>query len=69
MFAGSLQGVTQTLSLAVYAQFDLDFNLAISLGALLVAVCAAILFSVKVIPAWTRSSSISLYPFAPSGSS
>ena len=69
MFAGSLQGVTQTLSLAIYAQFDLDFDLAISLGALLVAVCAAILFAVKVIPAWTRSSSISLYPFAPSGSS
>jgi molybdate transport system permease protein len=69
MFAGSLQGVTQTLSLAIYAQFDLDFDLAISLGALLVAVCAAILFAVKVIPAWTRSSSTSLYPFAPSGSS
>jgi molybdate transport system permease protein len=69
MFAGSLQGVTQTLSLAIYAQFDLDFDLAISLGALLVAVCAAILFAVKVIPTWTRSSSTSLYPFAPSGSS
>jgi molybdate transport system permease protein len=69
MFAGSLQGVTQTLSLAIYAQFDLDFDLAISLGALLVAVCAAILFAVKVIPAWTRSTSTSLYPFAPSGSS
>lgn len=69
MFAGSLQGVTQTLSLAIYAQFDLDFDLAISLGALLVAVCAATLFAVKVIPAWTRSSSTSLYPFAPSGSS
>ena len=69
MFAGSLQGVTQTLSLAIYAQFDLDFDLAISLGALLIVVCAAILFAVKVIPAWTRSSSTSLYPFAPSDSS
>jgi molybdate transport system permease protein len=69
MFAGSLQGVTQTLSLAIYAQFDLDFDVALSLGALLVIVCAAILFTVKLLPAWTRSSSTSVYPFAPSGSS
>jgi molybdate transport system permease protein len=69
MFAGSLQGVTQTLSLAIYAQFDLDPDVALSLGALLVVVCAAILFTVKLLPAWTRSSSTSVYPFAPSGSS
>ena len=69
MFAGSLQGVTQTLSLAIYAQFDLDFDVALSLGALLVVVCAAILFTVKLVPAWTRSTSTSIYPFAPSGSS
>jgi molybdate transport system permease protein len=69
MFAGSLQGVTQTLSLAIYAQFDLDFDVALSLGALLVVVCAAILLTVKLLPAWTRSSSTSVYPFAPSGSS
>jgi molybdate transport system permease protein len=69
MFAGSLQGVTQTLSLAIYAQFDLDFGVALSLGALLVVVCAAILFTVKLLPAWTRSSSTSVYPFAPSRSS
>ena len=69
MFAGSLQGVTQTISLAIYAQFDLDTDVALSLGALLVVVCAAILFTVKLLPAWTRSSSTSIYPFAPSGSS
>ena len=69
MFAGSFQGVTQTLSLAIYAQFDLDFDVAISLGALLVVVCAAILLAVKLVPAWTRSSSTSVYPFAPSRSS
>jgi molybdate transport system permease protein len=69
MFAGSLQGVTQTVSLAIYAQFDLDFDVALSLGALLVVVCAAILFTVKLLPAWTRSSSTSVYPFAPSRSS
>jgi molybdate transport system permease protein len=69
MFAGSLQGVTQTLSLAIYAQFDLDPDVAQALGALLVVVCAAILFTVKLLPAWTRSSSTSVYPFAPSRSS
>ena len=37
MFAGSLQGVTQTLSLAIYEQFDVDFDLALAIGAELVA--------------------------------
>jgi molybdate transport system permease protein len=64
MFAGSLQGVTQTLSLAIYAQFDLDFGLALALGALLVLVSAAILLTVKLLPAWTRSPSTSLFAFA-----
>jgi molybdate transport system permease protein len=69
MFAGSLQGVTQTLSLAIYAQFDLDFDLALTLGALLVLVSAMILLAAKLIPAWTRSTSTSLSPFARFGSS
>ena len=69
MFAGSLQGVTQTLSLAIYAQFDLDFDVALALGALLVIVSAAILLTVKLISAWTRSTSTSLSPFARFGSS
>ena len=69
MFAGSLQGVTQTLSLAIYAQFDINFDVALALGALLVLVSAAILLLVKLIPAWTRSTSTSLSPFARFGSS
>ena len=69
MFAGSLQGVTQTLSLAIYAQFDLNFDTALALGALLVIVSAVILLTVKLIPAWTRSNSTSLSPFARFGSS
>ena len=69
MFAGSLQGVTQTLSLAIYAQFDLNFDVALALGALLVIVSAAILLTVRLIPAWTRSNSTSLSPFARFGSS
>jgi molybdate transport system permease protein len=69
MFAGSLQGVTQTLSLAIYAQFDLNFDVALALGALLVIVSAAILLTIKLTPPWTRSNSTSLFHFARFGSS
>jgi molybdate transport system permease protein len=69
MFAGSLQGVTQTVSLAIYAQLDLELDVALALGALLVLVSAAILLLVKLIPAWTRSTSTSVSPFARFGSS
>lgn len=69
MFAGSLQGVTQTLSLAIYAQFDLNFDVALALGALLVIVSAAILLTAKILSAWTRSTSTSLFPSARFGSS
>ena len=68
MFAGSFQGVTQTLSLAVYQAFDIDFDLALAIGALLVLVSALVLFLAKLIPAWRRSSSSSITVFAPSGS-
>jgi molybdate transport system permease protein len=57
MFAGSLQGVTQTLSLAVYEQFDVDFDTALAIGAELVAVSAAVLLVVKLIPSWRLSTS------------
>jgi molybdate transport system permease protein len=68
MFAGSLQGVTQTLSLAIYAQFDVDFTGALAMGALLVVVSAAVLLAIKVVPSWRRSSSSSPFLFAPSSS-
>lgn len=58
MFAGSLQGVTQTLSLAIYEQFDIDFDTALAIGAGLVVVSAAALFTVKLIPSWRRSTSL-----------
>ena len=57
MFAGSLQGVTQTLSLAVYEQFDVDFDTALAIGAELVIVSAVVLLAVKVVPGWARSTS------------
>ena len=69
MFAGSLQGVTQTLSLAIYRQFDVDFTQALAMGALLVVLSAAVLLAIKVVPTWRRSSSMSPALFAPSSSS
>ena len=68
MFAGSLQGATQTLSLAIYAQFGVDFTQALAMGALLVVVSAVVLLTIKVIPLWRRSSSTSPALFAPSSS-
>ncbi len=49
MFAGSLQGVTQTLPLAIFETFTTDFTAALGLGALLVAVSAALLLTVKIL--------------------
>jgi molybdate transport system permease protein len=69
MFAGSLQGVTQTLSLAIYEQFDVSFDVALGISALLVLVSGALLLAVKVVPAWTRSVSIFSIPSARSASS
>jgi molybdate transport system permease protein len=69
MFAGSLQGVTQTFSLAIYEQFDVEFDVALAIGALLVAVSGGLLLAVKLVPRWTRSSGwISPLPSAPSSS-
>jgi molybdate transport system permease protein len=62
MFAGSLRGVTQTLSLAIYAEFDVDFNVAIAVSALLVLVSAALLVTIK----WLPSISTSRFRFATS---
>ena len=69
MFAGSLQGVTQTLPLAVYAELARNFEVALAVGAFLVAVSAALLVTVKLLPSWTRFGSISPIRSAPSPSS
>jgi molybdate transport system permease protein len=69
MFAGSLQGVTQTLSLAVYQEFDVRFENALAIGAELVLISALILLAAKLIPVWRRSVSNSTTVSAPSVSS
>jgi molybdate transport system permease protein len=48
MFAGSFRGVTQTVPLAIYERFATDFTAALGLSAVLVAVSAAILMTVKL---------------------
>jgi molybdate transport system permease protein len=49
MFAGSFQGITQTVPLAIYDRFSTDFDSALALSAVLVAVSAAILLAVKLV--------------------
>ncbi|MDQ6607875.1 MAG: molybdate ABC transporter permease subunit [Actinomycetota bacterium] len=61
LFAGSFQGTTQTLPLAVYSLFDANLDQAISIGVLLIAVSAAILLTSKLLARpWTSSISISV---------
>jgi molybdate transport system permease protein len=55
MFAGSLQGVTQTLPLAIYAEFDRNFDATLAMGALLVIISAALLLALKLIALWQAS--------------
>jgi len=49
MFAGSFQGITQTVPLAIYDRLGTDFESALALSAVLVAISAAILLSVKLV--------------------
>lgn len=63
LFAGSFQGSTQTLSLAVYSLFDANLDQAIAIGVLLIAVSAAILIAAKLlVRSWTSSRSTSPSP-------
>jgi molybdate transport system permease protein len=52
MFAGSLQGVTQTAPLAIYQRFSSDFDAALALSAVLVTVSGAILLTAKLFGGW-----------------
>ena len=49
MFAGSFRGITQTVPLAIYERFSTDFTGALALSAVLVAISAALLLSVKLL--------------------
>jgi molybdate transport system permease protein len=63
LFAGSFQGSTQTLPLAVYSLFDANLDQAIAIGVLLIIISAAILLTSKLLlRSWTSSKSTSLSP-------
>ena len=63
LFAGSFQGTTQTLSLAVYSLFDANLNQAVAIGVLLIILSAAILIAAKLlVRSWIFSSSTSPSP-------
>jgi molybdate transport system permease protein len=65
MFAGSLQGVTQTLPLAIYAQFARSFDVALAIGALLVVFSFSLLLAVKWLRfGWTSPSRSATSTFA-----
>jgi molybdate transport system permease protein len=49
MFAGSFRGITQTVPLAIYDRFASNFDAALALSAVLVAVSAALLLTVKLL--------------------
>lgn len=68
MFAGSLQGVTQTVTLAIYDQLSVDFEVALAIGALLVVVSALVLVCMKLVLQWRFSGSTSPSRFATSRS-
>jgi molybdate transport system permease protein len=66
LFAGSFQGTTQTLPLAVYSLFDANLDQAVAIGVLLIIVSAAILLASKLVGSWASSRSTSPSPGAPS---
>ena len=57
MFASSLEGVTQTLSLAIYAEFGRSFDAALAMGGVLVLVSAVLLLTLRIGLSWQRSPS------------
>ena len=67
VFAGNVRGETGTLTLTLYEQLEANFDVALSIGILLVVLSAVILLSYKLL-SWRRSSSTSPTPFARSSS-
>ncbi len=59
MFAGSLQRVTQTLPLAIYAEFDRSFDTTLAMGGVLVLLSVVLLVTLRIGLSWQRSPSTS----------
>jgi molybdate transport system permease protein len=57
MFAGSLQRVTQTLPLAIYAEFDRNFDATLAMSGVLVLISIVLLAALRMGLTWQRSAS------------
>jgi molybdate transport system permease protein len=57
MFAGSLQRVTQTLPLAIYAEFAENFDATLAMSGILVLTSAVLLLALRIALVWQRSPS------------
>jgi molybdate transport system permease protein len=57
MFAGSLQAVTQTFSLAIYAEFAQNFDATLAMSGALVLFSIVLLVGLRIGLTWQRSSS------------
>jgi molybdate transport system permease protein len=69
MFAGSLQKVTQTLPLAIYSEFSVDFNATLAMSGVLVLISVVLLAGLHLGLSWQRSDSTrSPFFFGPSSS-
>ena len=69
MFAGSLQKVTQTLPLAIYAEFAVNFNATLAMSGVLVLISIVLLAGLHLALSWQRSDSTrSPFFFGPSSS-
>ena len=70
MFAGSLQRITQTLPLAIYAEFDRSFDATLAMSGVLVVISAVLLLALRIGLSWQRSpssTSRSLFGLSSSG--
>jgi molybdate transport system permease protein len=56
VFAGSVRGQTQTLTLTIYDELQANFDVALALGILLVALSAAVLLASKGLASWRAAS-------------
>jgi len=69
MFAGSLQKVTQTLPLAIYAEFPVDFDATLAMSGVLVLISIVLLAGLHLGLSWQSSDSTrSPFFFGPSSS-
>jgi molybdate transport system permease protein len=57
MFAGSLEKVTQTLPLAIYAEFNQNFDATLAMSGVLVIVSVVLLAALRIGLGWQRSTS------------